>query len=78
MYFLSNTDGTFCLYSQRLDPASKRPFGGAELERHFHDPRWSIPSISNLRYEFDGDRLIIPLTETTGNIWMLESLEEPK
>ena len=59
IYYLSDAEGTFCLYSRPLDPFTKRPIGPPVEERHFHDPRWSIPTNSNMRYEIHGDRLII-------------------
>lgn len=72
LYYLCDPEGAYCLYAQDLDPTTKQPVGEARIVRHFHDPRWSIPSNTGLRYEVDADRLIIPLTERTGNIWMLD------
>jgi len=75
IYYLSDLEGTYCLYSQPFDSNSKPVAGPPTAVHHFHDPRWSIPSITSLRYEVHEDRLIVPLTERTGNVWMLEPNE---
>jgi len=72
VYYICDPEGTYCLYRQTVDPETKQLVGSAEIVRHFHDPRWSIPVNRDLRYEVMEDSIIIPLTQRTGNIWMLE------
>ena len=74
LYFVSDQDGSTCLYTQRLDPVSKRPEGPACPLQHFHmpsrtlleDPAWRGVSIAR-------DKMLLALRELTGNIWMAES-----
>ena len=73
VFYVSNTEGTYCLYSQELDSRTKRPVGKPFEERHFHDPRWGI-TIQSLDYEVLGNHVVIPLTERTGNVWMLDHM----
>ena len=71
LYFLSERDGYSCIWSQRLDPATKRPVGDAVAFHHEHRSRFRInqprgwESISVSR-----DKLIFGLAEMTANIWL--------
>jgi hypothetical protein len=73
VYFAGDRDGFHCVWTQRLDSATKRPLGPPAPLRHFHNARRSLfGNISVAR-----DKLALDLTETTGNIWMAK-LEGPK
>jgi eukaryotic-like serine/threonine-protein kinase len=71
LYFLSERDGYSCIWSQRLDPATKQPVGEAVAIYHEHRSRlwtnrprgWESISVSR-------DKLIFGLAEMTANIWM--------
>jgi len=74
LYFLSDRDGSRCLWVQRLDPATRRPMGPAFAVSHFHNPKrvaigqaaiWFAPTVSR-------NLIAIPLNDRTGNIWMGE------
>ena len=72
LYFTSNRDGFKCFWVQPLDPRTKRPLGGPSPIQHFHQTRLSMMSLP-LPWSSVGistDRLVFPLAETTGNIWM--------
>lgn len=76
LYFLSDRDGFRCVWTQRLDPATKRPVGSPEVLRHFHDPRLSLASIANpneIGMPVAEDKLVLSLAWITGNVWMMET-----
>ena len=78
MYFVSDRDGFHCIWTQRLDPQTKKPVpGGLREVRHFHSARLSM----NIRRDLGGlsvarDKIVFSLAERTGNIWMAELTEE--
>jgi len=80
VFFQSNRDGHWCLWARRVDERSKDPFGEPFAVRHLHSHRLSLspPGSPFFRREMDvsRDRLFFPLTETTGNIWLLVPTRE--
>lgn len=74
LYFLSQRDGNRCIWTQRLDPATKKPLGGAEAVHHFHGARFSPmhnPVGSN-EAAVARDKIVLPVTEQSGSIWLAE------
>jgi Tol biopolymer transport system component len=73
IYYFSFRDGYMCAWLQQVDPRSKRPIGAPRPVQHFHQPRLRAavraPAISDVV----DDALYITLTDTTGNIWMLDA-----
>ena len=74
LYFWSDRDGSPCLWTQRLDPATKRPTGPPLSIQHFHSRGLSLrnlhlgaPGIAVAR-----DKIVFNLGEHTGNIWMTD------
>jgi serine/threonine protein kinase len=74
IYFLSSRDGFHCLWAQRLEPRRKRPIGAAFAVHHLHSARRSLGNVIVMFQEMEvsDDRLVFPLNEQTGNIWMIE------
>ncbi len=74
LYFTSNRDGFFCLWAQRLDPATKRPRGSPYSIKHFHNTRLSMLNVDlgSLEISVAADRIIFVLSDLTGNIWLLQ------
>jgi Tol biopolymer transport system component len=73
VYFVSDRDGFRCIWARRLDPGSKKPLDAPFAVRHFHE--WRLAPVSNLsliELSVAKDRLVVPLQEQTGSIWMLE------
>jgi hypothetical protein len=74
LYFLSKRDGFQCIWAQHLDKRTQRPVGGAFDVYHFHSARHKVfdqafgPAIS-------ADKLIVGLSEATGNIWTAKAQE---
>ena len=73
IYYFSDRDGAFCLYLQPLEPATKRPIGEPRVARHFHDPRLRPVVATIATNDAQAGYLYVNLTETTGNIWLLEN-----
>ncbi len=72
--FTSDRDGLRCLWMQRLNPVTKQPIGSPQAIFHLHDPRRSLEAANFIYSELAlaRDRLVFPLGEVTGNIWMME------
>lgn len=75
VYHFSFRDGYFCPWVQRVDPVTKRPIGPPRAVLHLHDPRLRAASGAAATNTVAGGYLYMTVTETTGNIWMLEPRE---
>jgi eukaryotic-like serine/threonine-protein kinase len=74
LYFASRRDGYHCLYTQRLEPMTKKPVGVPEAVQHLHSTRRSLSGVSIPFQEISvaRDKIVFPMIERTGNIWMRE------
>ena len=72
LYYFSFRDGNFCLYAQRVDPASMRSIGPFREVLHFHHPRLRAAAGAAAYNDVHAEYVYVSLTETVGNIWMLE------
>jgi Tol biopolymer transport system component len=74
LYFLGNLDGYFCVWRQRLDPATKRPLGDHVAVHHMHGTRRSVGYVPGgfIEMAVARDRIVLPMAERTGNVWMAE------
>ena len=72
IYFISTQDGFRCIWSQRLDPATKRPAGLPVAVLHLHDARRSMMNadIGPLSIAVARSRIAFSLSELTGNVWI--------
>jgi Tol biopolymer transport system component/predicted Ser/Thr protein kinase len=73
LYFWSERDGFPCIWAQRLEPRTKRPFGEMFPVYHLHHARRSIRTFDNLalaRLSTAQGKLVFSMGEYTGNIWM--------
>ena len=73
IYHFSFRDGHMCAWLQDVDPQSKRPIGPPRAVQHFHEPRLRAATRSPASSSVIGGALYVTLTETTGNIWMLDA-----
>jgi Tol biopolymer transport system component len=73
IYFVSDRDGQFCLWAQRLENLTKRPIGTPFAIYHFHDSRLAMDNVGTSALEIDvaRDKVVMGLGELTGNIWSL-------
>jgi hypothetical protein len=73
LYFLSNAEGPESIWSQRLDPGTKRPVGEPALVYLSRGDRLALPSNGTYFGPAVGrDRLIFTIVESFGNIWIAE------
>ena len=75
VYFLSNRSGFFNVWGRRFDPergvALGEPFAVTEL----NDPAQMIPPRTvQLGMAVSHDRLIVPVADASGNIWVLDGM----
>ncbi len=72
IYFVSDRDGHFCLWMQRLN-ANKLPIGKPAPIYHFHDSRLAMINVGTHSLEIDvaRDKIAMALGDLTGNIWRL-------
>jgi eukaryotic-like serine/threonine-protein kinase len=74
IYFLRDHQGSRCLYTLALDPATKRPAGEAAPVLHFHSA-WRSPlqlEPGSFRLLVAQDKLVFSLGETQSNLWLSE------
>jgi Tol biopolymer transport system component/DNA-binding winged helix-turn-helix (wHTH) protein len=74
IYFVSDRDGHYCLWSQALNRTSKRLAGKPVPLYHFHNSRLAMINvgIGMLEIDVSRDKIVMGLGELTGNIWRLK------
>ncbi len=74
IYFISDRDGHYCLWSQVLSRTAKLPVGKPAPVYHFHNSRLAMINVGTGFLEIDvaRDKIVMGLGELTGNIWRLK------
>jgi Tol biopolymer transport system component len=74
VYLVSARDGYLCLWRQRLEPDTKLPLGEPTGVHHLHGARHSMSSVPIPYVEISvaRDKIVFPMAERTGNVWMAE------
>jgi Tol biopolymer transport system component len=74
LYFTSDRDGFRCIWARRLDPVSKEPKGVPFPIVHLHQMQLSMSNLSLAEFELASGlgRLVFPMAELRGNVWLLE------
>jgi Tol biopolymer transport system component len=76
IYFVSSQDGFLNLWARRFDARTGNPDGASVRVTSFSGPEQLLPSsISRIEFAVTGDRLFVPLTEKTTNLWMLDQVD---
>ncbi|HJQ26195.1 MAG TPA: winged helix-turn-helix domain-containing protein [Blastocatellia bacterium] len=77
IYFVSNRSSGFLnVWGVRFDPVSGRPVGEPFRVTAFESPGQMIqPSIVLLQISLAADRLVVPINQVTGSIWILENVD---
>lgn len=80
LYFISERDGSRCIWSQELTPGSSRPAGEAVAVHHFHGAGSSLlltsgGSPSHAGLSLAAGKLVFAMERLSGNIWMLDNPE---
>jgi Tol biopolymer transport system component/DNA-binding winged helix-turn-helix (wHTH) protein len=77
LYFLSNRTGFWNVWGRRFDPEAARPVGEPfQVSRFDSSVQMVHPNVSNLQIAVTGTRLILPITQTSGNVWILENVDQ--
>jgi Tol biopolymer transport system component/DNA-binding winged helix-turn-helix (wHTH) protein len=76
IYFVSNRTGFFNVWRVRVDPASGKPLDQPTRVTDFESTtQMIIPNIIQLEMALTSDRIILPMMETSGSIWVLENVD---
>lgn len=76
IYFVSNRTGFFNVWKVRVDPASGKPLDQPTRVTDFESATQMImPNIIQLEMALTSDRIILPMMETSGSIWVLENVD---
>ena len=73
LYFLSERCGFRCIWSQRLDPATKKPVGPPTAVHHFHSARRGLSAIGDvgaIGLSYDAGSLYFALADQAGEVWL--------
>ncbi|MEP7367338.1 MAG: protein kinase [Acidobacteriota bacterium] len=76
--FLSDRDGSRCVWGRRIDTATGKPTGDVFGVRHFHEVRENLSDMGdpwNVGLSVAGGKLFFAAFEIAGNVWMMEKLE---
>lgn len=76
LYFISNRTGFFNVWGIRFDPATGHPASAPFRVTAFDNPNQMIlDDIRFMEIALAADRLILPIMEVSGGIWVLENVE---
>jgi Tol biopolymer transport system component/DNA-binding winged helix-turn-helix (wHTH) protein len=77
VYFLSTRSGFLNMWARRFDPVEQKTIGDAFPVTHFDSPARMIPPrMVQLGVAMSRDRVILPIREASGNIWILEGVSD--
>jgi Tol biopolymer transport system component/DNA-binding winged helix-turn-helix (wHTH) protein len=76
IYFASDRGGLWNVWGRRFDSATGKPVGDSFRVTSFDSPRQTLATqLSRMQFAVTADRLFLPLTETSGELWMLENID---
>jgi hypothetical protein len=76
IYYLSNRKGYFNVWGMHFDSSSGQPQGEPFPVTSFESPALMIPRhIPSVEISLTQDRLVVPLAQVTGNIWVLDNID---
>lgn len=75
IYFISNRTGFFNVWGVRFDSATGQPAGEPFRVTAFDSPgQMILEDVRTMELALSADRLILPMMEVSGNIWILENV----
>jgi hypothetical protein len=76
LYFMSPRGGFFDLWGIRFDPKEGKKMGEPFLVRAFDKPgQRVVKDALVLDWALGRERVVLPLAQVSGNIWMLENVD---
>jgi dipeptidyl aminopeptidase/acylaminoacyl peptidase len=77
IYFLSNRSGFLNVWGRRFDPERRQASGDPFPVTRFDSPAQMVPPrMVQVGIAISQDRLILPVSETSGNIWILDGFTD--
>ncbi len=77
IYYISNRDGFVNVWGRRFDPVSGHTVGPAFRVTDFDSSQRMLSAgFQELRLAFTDDSLILPITERSSDVWMLEHVDQ--
>src|SRR6266508_2801799 len=75
IYFVSSRTGFFNVWGIDFDPATGEPRGEPFRVTNFESPsRMILPEVSVMEMALAADRIVLPIMEVSGGIWILENV----
>jgi Tol biopolymer transport system component len=76
LYFISNRTGFFNVWSIGIDPTTAQPVGEPVRLTSYESPAQMIlPDVRIMEMALSQNRLILPIMEVSGGIWVLENID---
>ncbi len=77
IYFISSRTGFLNVWGMRFDPVEGKPLGDPFRVTSFESPaRFILPDVQVMEISVAANRLILPILEISGNLWMLETVDQ--
>lgn len=77
IYFASDRGGLWNVWGRRFDPATGKPVGDSFRVTSFDSPRQTLATqLNRMQFAVTAGHLFLPLTETSGELWMLENIDK--
>jgi len=80
IYFLSDRDGSRCIWAQRVDTATRKPIGEPFAAHHMHEFRYNLNDVGNpaaVGLSLAAGQMFYASFELQLNVWMAERAEPP-
>ena len=76
IYFASDRGGLWNVWGRRFNPETGTTEGDPFRVTSFDSPRQTLATqLSRMQFAISSDRLFLPITETSGELWMLENVD---
>lgn len=76
IYFASDRGGLWNVWGRHFDPETGLAIGDPFRVTSFDSPRQTLATqLTRMQFAISADRLFLPLTETSGELWMLENVD---
>ena len=77
IYFLSDRDGSRCIWAQRVDTAARRPIGAPFAARHMHEFRYNLNDVdpAAIGLSVANGQMFYASFEVQSNVWLAERRE---
>ena len=77
IYFASDRGGLWNVWGRRFDAASGKAVGEPFRVTSFDSPRQTLATqLKRMQFAVTANHLFLPLTETSGELWMLENIDK--